>query len=101
MAWAWSAPSSPAPAAHRCAASGLDRASSPRRTASMSNQRSPPRPDHALTSIGENMETHRGQGPPLTSPTPCEGAAGGDHGGAGEGPDAALATLAAQPPACE
>src|SRR5919205_4486580 len=29
MAWALSAPSSPAPAAHRCAASGLDRAPDP------------------------------------------------------------------------
>ena len=31
----------------------------------------------------------------------AEGAAGGDHDGTGEGPDTALATLAAEPPACE
>src|SRR5215217_1788553 len=30
-----------------------------------------------------------------------KGAAGRDHDGAGEGPDTALATLAAEPPACE
>src|SRR3954467_10639374 len=30
-----------------------------------------------------------------------KGGAGRDHDGAGEGPDTALATLAAEPPACE
>src|SRR5215471_19256955 len=46
-----------------------------------------------LHTIGEVAEGQRGDGE--------KGAAGKDHNGAGEGPDTALATLAAEPPACE